>query len=824
MAFSDIAIRLAVKGATKAKAQLNSVSGGFSGLMKGGQPIGPMLKTMAPAMAAVAGAAVLMAGVKGIKAAVNAFEEFEDKMVQSLAIMKTTQQENEAMARTAKEVSQVTTLSSAQAAESYFFLASAGLDAEQSMAALPQVARFAQAGMFDMARATDLATDAQSALGLTVKDSRQNLANLTRVTDVLVKANQLANASVEQFSEALTTKAGAALKVVNKDVEEGVAVLAAFADRGVKSAAAGDRLNQLLRDIPRATAKNSEAFEALGIEMFDNEGKMKNLADIIEILDGVLGPMSDEMKAATLDQLGLNRGVADAVKILSGASDQIRNYEHELRNAGGATEEVAKKQLESFKAQTKILKNNTENLAISVGEMLVPFLKKLVQSLTTLVQRIQVGVERFKRFKEENQKVLEVLGKVTKVAIRLVMPLSNIFFAIGKGNKKFKEAKDKADALTESYRRQEYYLGFVAAETEEQTKANLTLGDVLDGTNLTVAELNAIMNEHGFALNEVAEEQYELARAYEDGLVAGLQSVVNAFDQLEAIQNRIDKAESNRNKALKEQIKAEQQVAKATEDLDKAREHYAKVQGTGAKITAQEELGIIRQKEAIDELISAQDGTREKELELQIAKQELVKLQEQSIAVSFEETRALEMIKKAEENLTKAEDLRTAAIARVKEAQEKLNKVTEKSARNLLEQAAAQQNLQNVLNKFGENTKGYEDALNKIAQITGEDIDFINGKFSELFGNINKLNSGGIDRNVGDGSSGDTTTSGSSKFPAPTTITSGIASVGQFMGGQTSGNNIVVNVGGALASSDEITEAVAQAVVKAQKQGIKVLI
>ena len=65
--------------------------------------------------------------------------------------------------------------------------------------------------------------------------------------------------------------------------------------------------------------------------MFDTEGNMKNVADIVEELDSVLGPMSDELKASTLDQLGLNRGVADAVKILSGAGDQIREYESALR-------------------------------------------------------------------------------------------------------------------------------------------------------------------------------------------------------------------------------------------------------------------------------------------------------------------------------------------------------------------------------------------------------------------------------------------------------------------------------------------------------------
>ena len=54
--------------------------------------------------------------------------------------------------------------------------------------------------------------------------------------------------------------------------------------------------------------------------------------------------------------------------------------------------------------------------------------------------------------------------------------------------------------------------------------------------------------------------------------------------------------------------------------------------------------------------------------------------------------------------------------------------------------------------------------------------------------------------------------------------TTRIASLGDLQAGNVNNNSIVVNVGGALSSSDEITEAVASAVVEAQRRGIKVLI
>ena len=115
---------------------------------------------------AMTGAAVALGG-----GAVKAFGDFDQAMTQSLAIMgdvsKTMRVD---MVNAANEVGRTTTFSARDAAESFFFLASAGLSAEASIATLPIVAQFAQAGMFDMARATDLVTDAQSALGLTIRN------------------------------------------------------------------------------------------------------------------------------------------------------------------------------------------------------------------------------------------------------------------------------------------------------------------------------------------------------------------------------------------------------------------------------------------------------------------------------------------------------------------------------------------------------------------------------------------------------------------------------------------------------------------------------
>jgi len=822
---ADLIIRIATQGAKLAQAQMASLG-------KSSQLAGGKLATFAK-VGSVAVVGAMLGVAKGVFESVQAFAEFDSKMTQSLAIMQTTTAQQEQMARVAREVATVTAISATDSAEAYFFLASAGLNAEQSMSALPQVAKFAQAGMFDMATATDLATDAQSALGLTVNDAVQNLDNLTRVTDVLVKANTLANATVQQFSEALTNKAGSALKVTNKDIEEGVAVLSAFADRGVKGAEAGEKLNQILRDVSRAVKKNNEEWVASGIVVTDAEGNLLHLSEVVANLTAGMDGLSDVQKAGLLDQLGLNRGVADAVKILAGAEDAIRNYDNELRNAGGTTERVAQKQLETFKAQVQLLQNNIENLKITIGQDFVPALVEMTKSA-------QITVERFQNFKNRTDGVSDSVKALTAIIVSAIAVafgpigvgialvtsgLVALTRAIGRSNDKYVEAKERATRLNDAYSRQQYYLGVVADSTSEVIEASVELEDVLDGTNLTVDELTNLLDSNGIALDENAKEALKTAEAYEQGLLGGLQSVVDALDQLEAQQDRVAKAESNRNKALKKQFEAEKEIQKATQNLDKAKQSLADVQGLGAKVTAEEQLAIERQKLAIEELKEAGELTKIQKLELAVAEQQLSKLIEESTALSREEEVAIRNVEQAEKDLVRAEELKIKALEDVAEAQKSLNKVTEQSFKNTLQQAIAQEELAKALAGFGQGTKGYEDALKKMSSITGIEIDKLMAKYDELFVKSSRIGLSPSPASVSTttGSSTDSSSGGTIFPPAPfvassTDIGGGLAQR-NLGGGQTL---ITVNTGSMLGTPAEIEEAVAKALQEGARRGINV--
>jgi len=405
---------------------MKAVSGqvkGFGGLIKqNSAQIKKMGRQMTMAGAAIVGTVGMM---------VKAYGSFNEAMVRSLAIMgDVSPAMRKEMAKTAKQLSTQSTFAAKELAEAYYFLASAGMNAEQSISALAPVARFAQAGAFDLAQATDLLTDAQTALGLSTKNVIENEKNLIRVSDVLVGANTLANASVLQFSEALTNKAAAAMVNLNIEVEEGVAVLAAYADKGVKGRLAGQRLTMMLNGLFDAVRNNSKVWDEAGVSLFEADGSMRSIADIIADLEVHLGTMTVKEREAELAMLGFNIKTKDSILTLMGSSKKMKEWTGDLKKMGGITKEVADKQLEAFNAKMTILKNTVIKAAIGIGQSLAPMIESLGEKIKNVAEKIAAWIEKHPKLTAVIATVVTGIGALLLVLGPLMMMLPGIIVAL----------------------------------------------------------------------------------------------------------------------------------------------------------------------------------------------------------------------------------------------------------------------------------------------------------------------------------------------------------------------------------------------------------
>ena len=193
----------------------------------------------------------------------------------------------------------------------------------------------------------------------------------------------------------MTSKAGNALKTVGKDIEEGSAALAVFADQGIKGERAGTLLTNTIFGLTENADKNAGRFKELGIQVFDAEGNMKNMSDIAGDVTQAFDGMSEEQKLAEISALGFTKQTREGVLALAGQGETLAEYEEALRNAGGTAEEVAGKQLMTLEGQLGLLTSSINVAGIDIGEK---FKEPLIELLAVINPLVDIVAPKFIAF------------------------------------------------------------------------------------------------------------------------------------------------------------------------------------------------------------------------------------------------------------------------------------------------------------------------------------------------------------------------------------------------------------------------------------------
>lgn len=323
---------------------------------------------------AFVGGAAAGVSAAAIGVSVKAFSDYDTAMKRSQSIMEVSTRQRKLMEEQTFDLASTTKFSATEIANAYYALASAGMDTEAAIRAMPAAINFATAGNFDLEKSTKVATIALNALGLASPEPEENLQNLTKVMDVLTRAEMKAVGNAEAFAQALSRQGGAAAKLFGKDVEEVTAMLMAFSQQGAIGAIGGVQFSMMMRHITSNFIKHQEAFKKYGFEVFDRKTQeLKKGADMIESLEKALAGMTPEAKFGAMLQMGFEARTIQGIMPLIGMSHKIREDTKDLRlNRMGMNAEVARKQMESFGNQMKVLYNQIEVVAIIVGRALSP--------------------------------------------------------------------------------------------------------------------------------------------------------------------------------------------------------------------------------------------------------------------------------------------------------------------------------------------------------------------------------------------------------------------------------------------------------------------
>lgn len=368
-------------------------------------------------------------------AAVTTAANFESSMSQVQATMGITKDSMstvdgqsvntmDTLSKLAKKMGAETAFSASECAEALNYLALAGYDTQQMCDTLPTVLNLAAAGDIELASASDMVTDAMSALGTGVDEAGT-------MVDQMAKTASTTNTSVAQLGEGILT-IGATAKSIKGGTAELNTALGILANNGIKGAEGGTHLRNIILSLQNPTDKAALAMEQLGLQVYDSEGNMRSMNDILGDLNSGMDGMTAAEKSNIIGKIFNKTDLSSVNALLANTGSTWDDLQKSISDSGGAAGQMADTQLDNLQGQITILKSALEGLAISFGELLMPAIKQIVGWVQKFVEWLNSLDDGTKKTVVTIALLAAALGPVLIVVGKVVSAVGTIMTVVPK--------------------------------------------------------------------------------------------------------------------------------------------------------------------------------------------------------------------------------------------------------------------------------------------------------------------------------------------------------------------------------------------------------
>ena len=361
------------------------------------EKFGGIAKTAGLAIGAALGVAVGTVGAFGVSA-VNIGMEFDSAMSQVSATMGMTTADIagnvngagdtfNALRDKAKEMGAATNFSATQAAEGLNILAMSGFDATSSMNMIEDVLHLAAAGGMEMAESADYIAGSMKGFNDSTKDSAY-------YADLMAKGATLANTSVAELGQAMS--GGAATAASYGQSADGMTLaLLRLAEQGVVGSAASTTLNAAMKDLYTPTDDAKKALSQLGVAVYDEAGKARDMNTVINELNGALSGMSDEEANAYKSTIFQIQGLQAFNKMTVTSTEKQEEWAAALAGASGEASRQYGTMTDNLQGDIDIWNSALDGFKIAISDEVTPTIREFVQfgsdSMGKLTEAFEAG-------------------------------------------------------------------------------------------------------------------------------------------------------------------------------------------------------------------------------------------------------------------------------------------------------------------------------------------------------------------------------------------------------------------------------------------------
>ncbi|MCI5680179.1 MAG: phage tail tape measure protein [Bacteroidales bacterium] len=383
------------------------------------QEVGGKIEDAGKKMLPVTGAATGLAA-----AAVKTASDFDSSMSQVAAVSGAAGDELDQLREKAREMGSKTKFSASEAADAMNYMAMAGWKTSDMLGGIEGVMSLAAASGEDLAVTSDILTDGLTAFGLSAQESG-------RMADVMAAAASNANTNVSILGESYKYCASTA-GAMGYSLEDVTESLGLMANAGVKGSQAGTTLKNAMINLAKPTDAMAQAMDNYNISITNSDGSMKSWNEVVGNLRESLGGLSESEQTAAVATLFGKEATAGMLSVINAAPEDIAKLNDALTNCGGVAADMANTMQDNLGGQLQTLKSQMEELAISIGEILMPIIRDIVGHIQGFVEKLNGMSDGSKKVIVTIALLVAALGPILVIVGQLITSVGTILTLVPK--------------------------------------------------------------------------------------------------------------------------------------------------------------------------------------------------------------------------------------------------------------------------------------------------------------------------------------------------------------------------------------------------------
>ena len=305
--------------------------------------------------------------------------------------------------------------SASDAANAMVELAKSGLDTAETMASVRGVLQLSAAGNISNARAAEVAANSLNMFNL-------NATEAIRVADLLAAASNASSAEIEDIADSLQMS-GAVYASAGVPIQDLTALIAEMANAGIKGSDSGTSLKQMLLSLQAPTDKAAKLMQQYGIEIYDAQGKLLPMSEVINAFSTQLGGLSDETRNAALATIFGSDAVRAANVVLMGGVEAYDKMTQAVTDQGAASR-LAEARMQGLNGKIENMKSAIETASLALGEAAAGPVTALAEAVTNLATG-------FADLDPKAQEFIASLGMVTLALGPAIITVGQVISGVG---------------------------------------------------------------------------------------------------------------------------------------------------------------------------------------------------------------------------------------------------------------------------------------------------------------------------------------------------------------------------------------------------------